>query len=127
MHINHVAIWVRDLEAMKEFYCRSFGGTANAKYENPDKWFKSYFITFENGARLELMHIISRNKISMYADTIGLAHLAFSVGSKEAVDALTETLRKTVCTVASNVRTTGDGYYESVVSDPEGNLIEITV
>jgi lactoylglutathione lyase len=127
MHINHVAIWVRDLEAMKDFYCLHFGGSANGKYENPDKWFESYFITFKNGARLELMRIIQRNKISMYTDTIGLAHLAFSVGSREAVDALTETLRRTICTVASNVRTTGDGYYESVICDPEGNLIEITI
>ncbi len=90
------------------------------------KQFKSYFITFEGGARLELMKRVGIED-ALQTETIGYAHIAFSVGSKEKVNELTNTLREAGYPVLNGPRTTGDGYYESVVSDPEGNQIEITI
>lgn len=129
MRIEHVALWVNDLEAVREFYVRYFGGVANARYTNPRTGFSSYFITFESGARLEIMHNTSipasRNDPELQA--IGFIHIAFAVSSREQVDGLTEKLRAAGYCVIGEPRTTGDGYYESVVLDPEGNRIEITV
>jgi len=129
MKIEHLAIWVKDLEIMKQFYETYFGGTAGAKYHNPTKKFTSYFLSFEQGCRLELMHkpSIPDNLNDIKRQYIGIIHFAISVGSKEKVNALTETLRTAGFTVAGEPRTTGDGYYESVVLDPEMNYIEITV
>lgn len=124
MKIEHIAIWTKDLEAMKTFYCHYFGGKANYKYHNKVKAFESYFITFESGARLELMK--KPNLTDQVMNSYGFAHLAFSVDSKENVDALTETL-KLAGYKTTPPRSTGDGYYESTVYDPEGNLIEITI
>ncbi|MBJ8103498.1 MULTISPECIES: VOC family protein [Bacillus cereus group] len=126
MKIEHVAIWVNDLEGMRDFYKQYFGGEANSLYHNPKKQFESYFITFEGGARLELMRQVGIDE-KVQTSTIGYAHIAFSVGSKEKVNELTNILREAGYPVLNGPRTTGDGYYESVVSDPEGNQIEITI
>jgi lactoylglutathione lyase len=127
MKIEHIALWVADLEVMSHFYITYFGGKANARYHNPTKQFTSYFISFEEGCRLELMH---RPDIMGKPDNskqyLGLTHFAVSVGSKDAVQQLTERLNVAGYTVISDPRTTGDGYYESVILDPEGNKIEIT-
>ncbi|HGH7174288.1 TPA: VOC family protein [Bacillus wiedmannii] len=126
MKIEHVAIWVNDLEVMRDFYKQYFGGEENSLYHNPKKQFESYFITFEGGARLELMRQVGIDD-KIQKQIIGYAHIAFSVGSKEKVNELTNTLREAGYPVLNGPRTTGDGYYESVVSDPEGNQIEITI
>ncbi|SDK77494.1 lactoylglutathione lyase [Catalinimonas alkaloidigena] len=128
MHIEHLALWTYELEAMRQFYETYFGGTANDKYTNPRKQFESYFLTFAKGPRLELMQMpgIAPNPNTPTSQAGGWVHVAFSVGSKEAVDALTERLRHDGYTIVGEPRTTGDGYYESVVLDPDGNRIEIT-
>lgn len=127
--IEHIALWVRDLEAMKEFYCSCFGGAANGLYHNPSTGFKSYFISFDSAVRLELMQMpsIPDNSNDKEAQHIGLVHIAFSVGSKDNVDKLTEKLSSAGYIITSTPRTTGDGYYESCMFDPEGNRVEITV
>lgn len=129
MTIDHIAIWVNDLENMKQFYVKYFGATPNQKYHNPKKNFNSYFLTFESGARLELMQKseIPQNLNNTIDQYIGLNHFAVSVGSKNNVDELTEKLRNDGYEVIGEPRTTGDGYYESVVFDPEKNRIEITI
>jgi lactoylglutathione lyase len=126
MKIEHIAFWVSDLEAMKEFYIKYFKATAGHKYHNPKKSFTSYFLTFEGGSRFEIMH---RTDITTRPnhEFLGIAHLAFSAGSKEKVNELTEMLRNDGYRILSEPRTTGDGYYESVIRDTEGNEIEITV
>lgn len=128
MKIEHLAIWVKDLEKMKAFYEKYFDGKANDQYFNPKKNFRSYFLTFTSGCRLELMHKpeIPSNLNDAHLQNIGITHFAVSVGSKEKVDALTGRLRKDGFSIIGEPRTTGDGYYESVVFDPEKNRIEIT-
>lgn len=128
MKLDHVAIWVKDLEKMKIFYQGYFNLLPNEHYVNSKKQFSSYFMKDCNGFRLELMHrpdIV--DAISNIDSTLGLAHLAISVGSKELVHKMTEKLRNDGYSIHSEPRTTGDGYYESVILDPENNLIEITV
>jgi lactoylglutathione lyase len=129
MKIEHIAIWTADLEKMRSFYEKYFQAVAGELYENPKKNFRSYFLYFESGSRLELMHRpdIKELNIGFAQEHIGLIHFAVSVGDKIAVDSLTERLRKDGYVVAGEPRTTGDGYYESVVLDPEGNRIEITI
>jgi lactoylglutathione lyase len=128
LRIEHVAIWVRDLEAMKAFYVKYFGASSNEKYVNTRKQFQSYFLTFGDASRLELMSMPGiHERIGKAGDEfIGIAHLAISVGSHEKVDLLTEELRADGFQVIGEPRTTGDGYYESVILDPEHNRIEIT-
>ena len=128
MKIEHIAIWVKDLEKSRMFYQKYFGAVSNEKYRNPVKNFESYFLSFENGCRLELMTKpdIQENENSFEAQKYGMIHLAFSTGSREKVDQLTETLRNDGYRIAGEPRTTGDGYYESVILGPEGNIIEIT-
>lgn len=128
MKIEHIALYTNRLEAMKTFYTDFFNGQAGPKYVNPGKRFASYFLSFDSGARLELMQQDGINGVPG-RDTrrLGLIHFAFSVGSRQAVDELTETLRNRGFRIASEPRTTGDGYYESCVADPDGNLVEITV
>ncbi|HDT9434372.1 TPA: VOC family protein [Listeria monocytogenes] len=125
MKIEHVALWTTNLEQMKQFYVIYFGATANDLYENKTKGFTSYFLSFEDGARLEIM---SRTDVTgkTTGENLGWAHIAISTGTKEAVDELTEKLRQDGFAIAGEPRMTGDGYYESVVLDPEGNRIEIT-
>ena len=126
MKIEHIAIWTNKLEELRDFYCRYFNGTSNDKYTNIKKGFESYFITFDEGARLEIMSRVDINeKLEDGREIIGITHLAFSLKNKEEVDTLTETLRTNGFTVTGEPRTTGDGYYESVVLDPEGNRLEL--
>jgi lactoylglutathione lyase len=129
MQIGHLAIWVRDLEAVKSFYERYFGAQSNPRYVNERKQFQSYFLTFSAGPPLELMQ---RPDIAPLVrqpgqEFLGYAHLAMAVGSEAAVDALTLRLVNDGYQRLDGPRRTGDGYYESVVLDPEGNRIEITV
>jgi lactoylglutathione lyase len=127
MKIEHLAIWTRQLDTLRDFYVAYFNGRANTKYTNPHTGFSSYFITFASGARLELMQRPDVQPKADDTERVGLAHLAVSVGSETAVDNLTNRLRRDGYPVISEPRTTGDGYYESVVLDPDGNRIEITV
>ncbi|MBI5669961.1 MAG: VOC family protein [Chloroflexi bacterium] len=129
MHIEHVAIWTHDLERLKDFYARYFNAVPSAKYTNSFTQFESYFLTFETGARLELMQMpgIAAGPNGGEQQFTGYNHLAFSVGSQEAVDALTEQLRRDGYPVIGEPRRTGDGYYESVILDPDGNRVEITI
>lgn len=128
MRIEHLAIWTKDLERLKAFYINYFGATAGEKYENKNKQFESYFLTFESGARLELMYRpdIPESLNDPVRQFFGLIHVAFSVGSKEQVDALTARLKQDGYPVLDGPRQTGDGYYESCVLDPDGNRLEIT-
>ena len=127
MKIEHIALYVRDLEGARAFFAAYFGGAAGPCYHNPRTGFSSYFISFVGGARLELMHLPSLEDGPGRDVGMGYAHLAFSAGSRERVDALTERLRRDGYPVVSGPRVTGDGYYESCVEGFEGNLIEITV
>lgn len=122
--INHVALYAHDLEAMRTFYTTYLGAVSNDQYHNPGTGLRTYFLSFDGGARLEIM---TRPGIDAdpVAGQVGWAHTAFSVGSAAAVDALTERLRTDGYPVISGPRTTGDGYYEAVVLDPEGNQVEI--
>lgn len=127
MKIEHIALWVTDLERMKRFYEKYFAAKSNEKYINPTKNFSSYFLSFDDGSRLELMHRpdIAANENDYQHQKTGIIHLAFSVGGKENVDALTEMLRNDGYNIVGEPRTSGDGYYESVVLDPESNIVEI--
>jgi len=128
MRIEHLAIWVNDLERMRVFYETYFGAIAGDKYHNPSKKFTSYFLSFEDGPRMELMHRSDiAKKLNGEMEHIGIIHFAVSVGSKEKVDELTEQIRASGNKIVGEPRTTGDGYYESVVLDPENNRIEITI
>lgn len=127
MQISHIALWTTHLEELKAFYSKYFNGTCHEKYINPNKGFESYFMSFDTGiAALELMR---RKDITAPAPEIftGLAHISFSVGSKEIVLEMTEKLRTDGYTIASEPRLTGDGFFESAVLDPDGNLVEITI
>jgi lactoylglutathione lyase len=127
MTIEHIALWTADLERARRFYETYFDATAGARYQNPVKAFTSYFLRFASGARLELMHrpdLLAAPARAIPA--VGYAHLAFATGSRAAVDSLTERLRAAGHPVLGEPRTTGDGYYESVVADPDGTPIEIT-
>ena len=127
MHIDHIALWTKDLEKMRQFYQEFFDLQCNEKYHNPNKNFHSYFLSFENGARIELMHKPDiPEPIDKTGSNIGLAHFAISVGTSEKVDLLINRLRAEGHKIIGEPRVTGDGYYECVISDPEGNLIEIT-
>ncbi|NEG70073.1 VOC family protein [Bifidobacterium choloepi] len=126
MHIEHVGVFVGDLERGTRFFETYFGGVRGERYENPRTGFSSYFLTFDSGARLEVSHNDAVNG-AVDDSALGYAHVAFSVGSRHAVDELTERLRSDGYVVASGPRVTGDGYYESVVLDADGNHVEITV
>ena len=167
MKIEHVAIWVKDIDRVCEFYRKYFGGVVQPLYHNLAKQFTSRFVTFEDGARLEIMHRpdIDSNDVETLTESnvgtaemfhvkplqgecsdhtcmgiaepkevghevsqhLGFTHVSFSVSSKEKVDSLTQQMSDDGITIVDQPRTTGDGYYESVVLDPEGNRIEITV
>ena len=126
MKIEHFALYVKDLEGARKFFEKYFTAKSGGLYHNETSSFKSYFLTFDGGARLEIMtrpEIQNAEKKPLCA---GYAHVAFSVGSKTAVDTLTEELKADGYKVASGPRTTGDGYYESCIVGIEGNMIEIT-
>ena len=126
MKIEHIAIWVQDIDKVCEFYRKYFGGVVHPIYHNPAKQFTSRFVTFESCDRLEIMNSPDIEAM-FHEEHCGLTHLSFSVGSKEEVDRLTQKMSEDGIQVVGQPRTTGDGYYESVVLDPEGNRIEITV
>lgn len=127
MRIEHAAMYVKDLEKAKEFFIKYFGAVPNEGYHNKNTDFRSYFLSFDEGARLEIMTRPSMDDAEKTPDRTGLIHLAFGVGSEEKVDELTARLKADGYEVLSGPRTTGDGYYESCVVGIEGNLIEITV
>lgn len=126
MRIDHVAMYVCNLEGMKEFFVRFFGAHANEKYHNPRTGLQSYFLSFENGGRLEIMNRPDVSVAERMLNQQGYIHLAFSVGGAKEVDSLTRLLESQGYKVLSGPRTTGDGYYESCILGPEGNQIEIT-
>lgn len=126
-HIEHAALWTPDLERSRRFYENYFDATAGEKYVNPDKDFSSYFLTFDSGARLELMHTPGMATALEEEPVAGYAHIALSVGSERAVDSLTAQLQDDGYAICSGPRRTGDGYYESIVLDPDDNRVEITV
>jgi len=127
MKIEHAALYVNDLEAAKNFFVRYLDAEPNEGYHNTRTDFRSYFLTFGEGARLELMNKPGMSDLSKPAVRTGYAHIAFSVGSREKVEELTARLKADGYEVLSGPRTTGDGYYESCVLAVEGNQIEITV
>lgn len=127
MKIEHIAMYVNDLEAAKMFFEKYFGAKANDGYHNAKTNFRSYFLTFEDGARLEIMNKPLLADSEKGLQRTGYNHIAFSVGSKEKVDQLTDRLKKDGYRIESEPRTTGDGYYESCVIGIEGNQIEITI
>lgn len=127
MKIEHIAMYVNDLEKARDFFVKYFGASTNDGYHNPKTDFKSYFLTFDDGARLEIMNKPAMEDSTKTLNRTGFIHIAFSVGSKEKVDELTEQLKIDGYEVISGPRTTGDGYYESCIICIEDNQIEITV
>ncbi|MBD7914657.1 VOC family protein [Clostridium sp. Sa3CUN1] len=127
MRIEHIAMYVNDLEKAKKFFEKYFDAKSNELYHNKNTNFKSYFLTFDDGARLEIMNKPEMNDSEKNLVQTGFIHIAFSVGSKEKVDELTMELKKDGYNVISGPRTTGDGYYESCIVGIEGNQIEITI
>jgi lactoylglutathione lyase len=127
MRIEHIAIWTADLARCKKFYASYFGAVAGPNYVNPAKGFESCFLRFGDGARLEAMTTTTLSLVEAApgAQRMGLTHLAISVGCEKLVDELTLRLRRDGFAVADGPRRTGDGYYESVIIDPDGNRIEI--
>ena len=127
MKIEHIALYVNDLEGAKDFFVKYFDAASNEGYHNPKTDFRSYFLSFSDGSRLELMTKPDLTDSGDLLSRFGYAHIAFSTGSKEAVDALTAKLNAGGYPVLSGPRITGDGYYESCILGFEGNIIEITV
>ncbi len=126
MKIEHIAMYVNDLEKTREFFIKYLGAVSNDGYHNPNTDFRSYFLSFEDGARLEIMNNPRMDDYEKPLNRTGYAHIAFSVGSKEKVDELTSRLKQDGYEVVSGPRTTGDGYYESCIIAVENNQIEIT-
>ena len=125
MQLAHIALYVQDLEGMKDFYVQYFGATANAKYHNPKTGLQTYFLSFSDGARLELMTRPGLTARPQDAPAAGYNHIAFALGSRDRVDALAQELSIAGCPILSGPRITGDGYYEVSLQDPEGNLLEL--
>jgi lactoylglutathione lyase len=125
--IEHVALWVRDLDRVCAFYTSYFGAKVGSRYENQTKGFASRFLAFESGARIEVMTTASLSPVQLEhgVQRMGLTHLALAVGAESEVDRLTNWLRADGHSVREGPRRTGDGYYESVVLDPEGNRVEL--
>lgn len=126
--LEHIALWANDAERLKAFYQKYFDAQAGPKYVNEKKQFRSYFLKFSSGTRLEIMQrpdINPINRESSDQEFIGYTHLAFSVGSEKSVNVLTEQLIADGYEHLDGPRHTGDGYYESVILDPEGNRVEI--
>jgi lactoylglutathione lyase len=129
MRIEHVALWTTDLDRCAAFYVNYFGAAAGARYRNTSKGFESVFLTFADGARLEIMTTTALDLVTAApgAQRHGIAHFAIALGSEGAVDSLTLRLRADGFPILDGPRRTGDGYYESVTLDPDGNRIELTV
>ncbi len=127
MKIEHIAIYVTDLEKTRTFFMKYFGAKSNDGYHNPKTNFRSYFLSFDDGVRLEIMNKPEMSDLPKCLARTGYTHIAFSVGSKEKVDTLTAKLKADGYKIISGPRTTGDGYYESCVVVIEDNQIEITI
>lgn len=127
MFIEHIAMYVNDLEKARDFFIQYFGAVSNEKYHNPRTGFSSCFLSFAHGARLEIMHKEIMTDMPKEFNRTGYVHIAFRLGSKAAVCALTDQLRNDGYEIVSGPRTTGDGYYESCIVGIEGNQIEITI
>ena len=127
MRIEHIAMYVNDLEATRDFFVKYFNAASNDGYHNKTTDFRSYFLSFDDGARLEIMNRPSMEDGEKNLSRTGYIHIAFSLGSREAVDELTAKLKEDGYEVLSGPRVTGDGYYESCIVGIEGNQIEITV
>lgn len=127
MRIEHIAMYVNDLERARDFFIKYFGAVSNAGYHNKNTGFRSCFLSFDDGARLEIMNRPGMQDAEKTSARTGFIHIAFSLGSREKVDELTAVLREDGFEVLSGPRTTGDGYYESCIVGVEGNQIEITV
>ena len=127
MKIEHIAMYVNDLESVRDFFVKYFGTVCNDGYYNSKTGFRSYFLLFDDGARLEIMNNPQMEDEVKSPVRTGYIHIAFSVGSKEKVDFLTRQMQEDGYEVVSGPRTTGDGYYESCIIGIEGNQIEITV
>lgn len=127
MKIEHIALYANDLEGARKFFMKYLGAQSNDGYHNPRTNFRSYFLSFDDGARLEIMNKPEMTDLPKDLVRTGYAHIAFSVGSKEKVDALTAQLKSDGYEIVSGPRTTGDVYYESCIVAIEGNQIEITV
>lgn len=125
MKLTHLALWTNRLEVLRDFYVNYFNGQSNEKYTNPTKGFASYFVTFENGVALEIMQRTDITEHPAKKEHIGLIHFAFSVGSKEKVNEMIEMFRKDGFSIVGEPRTTGDGFYEGAIADPDGNWVEI--
>ena len=129
MTLEHVAIWTDNLEELRDYYCQYFGGTSNEKYTNTVKQFESYFITFESGARLELMRMVGvpdNQNDTVNRQHKGIIHLAFGVETMSEVDQKAEELKQAGFQILSGPRKTGDGYYEFETLDPDNNRLEVT-
>ena len=124
MKLHHIAIWTYKLEELRDFYTRYFNGKSNQKYANSAKGFESYFIAFDGETSLELMSRTDVQNLPIEENRLGLTHMAFTFGSREEVLQQTERLRADGYAIAGEPRTSGDGYFESVVLDPDGNRIE---
>ena len=127
MKIEHIAMYVENLEKARDFFIKYLDGKSNDGYHNTNTGFRSYFISFDDGARLEIMNKPEIVDMDKPVNRTGYIHIAFSVGSKEKVDELTRVMKEDGYEVISGPRTTGDGYYESCIVGIEGNQIEITV
>lgn len=127
MKIDHIAMYVNNLEKTRNFFVSYFDAKSNELYHNKNTDFKSYFLTFKDGSRLEIMNKPNMKDDEKNLTRTGFIHLAFSVGSKEKVDELTQQLETDGFKVISGPRTTGDRYYESCIIGIEGNQIEITI
>jgi lactoylglutathione lyase len=127
MHIHHIAIWTKDIERLKSFYEKYFKFSSSDIYNNTKTGFQSYFLTDDDGVKIEIMQKegIPDNKNNVMNQNIGIIHLALSIESKDELDLLTNKLRDDGFIVVSEPRTTGDGYYESCILDPDENRIEI--
>ena len=127
MKIEHIAMYVNDMECARDFFIKYLSGKSDDGYQNTKTGFRSYFISFDDGARLEIMNKPNMVDADKDLNRTGLIHIAFSAGSRERVDELTQRLKTDGYDIVSDPRTTGDGYYESSVIAIEGNQIEITV
>jgi len=125
MKLNHVALYVNDLEKMKLFYEKYFNAKANKMYHNPKTGLKTYFLEFNGSCRIEIMNKENLNNVTKELNNAGYIHIAFNAGGKNKVDELTTLLENDGYKIISKPRTTGDGYYESCIIDPENNQIEI--
>ena len=129
VQLEHIALWAADIDGLCAFYARHFGARIGPLYQNHEKGFRSRFLDFGSGARIEVMAstTLDLSHGDINAQRMGFTHIALSLGSEQSVNSVTESLRASGVPVLDGPRRTGDGYYESVVLDPEGNRIELTV